>query len=291
MRPPAGPDQRGRAFRNGNWRRERDSNPRWTCAHNGFRDRPVQPLRHLSWGISTTDCTHEDGRLRLLRVIYPICRPDATERLQKEAGMPEYIESKRDRRTHDIGRNTGKSVSLVQSPRTGFGNRESRMSGQAGFTNVSVRKFATAADAALFDRAWSEHGPAPLKKPGEPGTPSFSATEVRHQDDEPTCMYVFEYESPEAVNARLPVWKERLAPRDGFEPPAKRLTVACSTAELPGKSLRRVIHHKFGDATGFFEAHCHAASFPASRSIVASSRLSAVSSPRSSWPRVDADLS
>ena len=25
-----------------------------------------------------------------------------------------------------------------------------------------------------------------------------------------------------------------LAPRDGFEPPAKRLTVACSTAELPG---------------------------------------------------------
>jgi hypothetical protein len=27
---------------------------------------------------------------------------------------------------------------------------------------------------------------------------------------------------------------EKLAPRDGFEPPAKRLTVACSTAELPG---------------------------------------------------------
>ena len=25
-----------------------------------------------------------------------------------------------------------------------------------------------------------------------------------------------------------------LAPRDGFEPPAKRLTAACSTAELPG---------------------------------------------------------
>ena len=28
--------------------------------------------------------------------------------------------------------------------------------------------------------------------------------------------------------------KVGLAPRDGFEPPAKRLTVACSTAELPG---------------------------------------------------------
>ena len=33
--------------------------------------------------------------------------------------------------------------------------------------------------------------------------------------------------------------KGGLAPRDGFEPPAKRLTVACSTAELPGKSLSR----------------------------------------------------
>ena len=45
----------------------------------------------------------------------------------------------------------------------------------------------------------------------------------------------------------------RLAPRDGFEPPAKRLTVACSTAELPGKRLRRFIHHKSCDAIKFFE--------------------------------------
>ena len=29
---------------------------------------------------------------------------------------------------------------------------------------------------------------------------------------------------------------EKVAPRDGFEPPAKRLTVACSTAELPGNN-------------------------------------------------------
>ena len=32
----------------GKWRRGRDSNPRTTCAVNGFRDRPVRPLRHLS---------------------------------------------------------------------------------------------------------------------------------------------------------------------------------------------------------------------------------------------------
>ena len=28
-----------------------------------------------------------------------------------------------------------------------------------------------------------------------------------------------------------------MAPRDGFEPPARRLTVVCSTAELPGNIL------------------------------------------------------
>ena len=33
------------------WRRDRDSNPGWACTHNGFRDRPVRPLRHLSAGV------------------------------------------------------------------------------------------------------------------------------------------------------------------------------------------------------------------------------------------------
>ena len=31
-----------------NWRRGWDTNPRYTEAHNGFRDRPIQPLSHLS---------------------------------------------------------------------------------------------------------------------------------------------------------------------------------------------------------------------------------------------------
>ena len=30
----------------GGWRRDRDSNPGWGHPHNGFRDRPVRPLRH-----------------------------------------------------------------------------------------------------------------------------------------------------------------------------------------------------------------------------------------------------
>ncbi len=32
-------------------RRGRDSNPRYTCVHTGFRDRPDRPLRHLSEGL------------------------------------------------------------------------------------------------------------------------------------------------------------------------------------------------------------------------------------------------
>src|ERR1017187_8014511 len=30
------------------WRRGWDSNPRYVCTYNGFRDRPDRPLRHLS---------------------------------------------------------------------------------------------------------------------------------------------------------------------------------------------------------------------------------------------------
>ena len=33
-----------------NWRRGRDSNPRYACTHNGFRDRPIKPLWHPSEG-------------------------------------------------------------------------------------------------------------------------------------------------------------------------------------------------------------------------------------------------
>ena len=82
------------------------------------------------------------------------------------------------------------------------------MSAQASFTNVSVQKFASKGDAALFDRNWTEHSPVLLKKLGDLGMVSFSATKVWNQDGDLTRMYIFEYESPEAVNACLPVWKE-----------------------------------------------------------------------------------
>lgn len=31
--------------------KERDSNSRYNCSHNGFRNRPIQPIRHLPAGL------------------------------------------------------------------------------------------------------------------------------------------------------------------------------------------------------------------------------------------------
>ncbi|MEC7852419.1 MAG: hypothetical protein VYB04_04090 [Pseudomonadota bacterium] len=50
------------------------------------------------------------------------------------------------------------------------------MSAQACFTNVSVQKFASKGDVALFDRNWTEHSPVLLKKLSDLGMVSFSAT-------------------------------------------------------------------------------------------------------------------
>ena len=82
------------------------------------------------------------------------------------------------------------------------------MSSVGSFTNVSVQKFASEGDVALFERNWGEHGPVLLKKLGELGLTSFTATKVWNQEDGLTRMYIFEYESPDAVKACLPVWKE-----------------------------------------------------------------------------------
>ena len=34
-------------------RKERDSNPRYSCPYTAFRVRPVRPLRHLSFGLAS----------------------------------------------------------------------------------------------------------------------------------------------------------------------------------------------------------------------------------------------
>ena len=54
----------------------------------------------------------------------------------------------------------------------------------------------------------SEHRELVLGKLGEKGLMGFTAHQVWNQDENLTRMYIFEYESPEAVKACLPVWKE-----------------------------------------------------------------------------------
>ena len=82
------------------------------------------------------------------------------------------------------------------------------MTSNAGFTNVSVQKFASEGDLALFERNWSEHRELVPIKLGEKGLVGFTAHQVWNQDENLTRMYIFEYECPEAVTACLPVWKE-----------------------------------------------------------------------------------
>src|SRR5262249_8268258 len=56
------------------WRRGRDSNPRDPEGSNGFRDRPIQPLSHLSGRefLTTYGCFRKDGRLICYRICYRI---------------------------------------------------------------------------------------------------------------------------------------------------------------------------------------------------------------------------
>ncbi len=51
----------------------------------------------------------------------------------------------------------------------------------------------------------------------------------RHQANHPRKCFEKRFST-----GRTQVSIKEVAPRDGFEPPARRLTVVCSTAELPG---------------------------------------------------------
>ena len=53
-------------------RRGRDLNPRWPKDHNGFRDRPVRPLRHPSMYPGSRHRSGEGGIRTLDRALHPI---------------------------------------------------------------------------------------------------------------------------------------------------------------------------------------------------------------------------
>ena len=82
------------------------------------------------------------------------------------------------------------------------------MTFKPGFTNVSVQKFASDGDLALFEWNWSEHRELVFGKLGAKRLVGFTAHQVWNQDENLTRMYIFEYGRPEAVKACLPVWNE-----------------------------------------------------------------------------------
>ena len=57
------------------------------------------------------------------------------------------------------------------------------MTSNPGFTNVSVQKFASEGDLALFERNWSEHRELVLGKLGDKGLVGFTAHQVWNQDE------------------------------------------------------------------------------------------------------------
>ena len=54
----------------------------------------------------------------------------------------------------------------------------------AGFTNVSVQKFASEGDMALFERNWDEHSELVLKKLGQRSLESLTAPKIVKQDQD-----------------------------------------------------------------------------------------------------------
>ena len=57
------------------------------------------------------------------------------------------------------------------------------MTSKPGFNNVSVQKFASEGNLALFERNWSEHGELVLGKLGEKGLVDFTAHQVWNQNE------------------------------------------------------------------------------------------------------------
>ncbi len=72
------------------WRRGRDSNPRYSREYNGFRDRPVRPLRHLSEFLNRAGSSRHGGANPSRFVCRSGSRPDMC-RLEAYIPFPQGI--------------------------------------------------------------------------------------------------------------------------------------------------------------------------------------------------------
>ena len=78
----------------------------------------------------------------------------------------------------------------------------------APLTNVSIQTFATEADRALHDERWAKIEKETLARLKENGLVSFKSMKVWNKDSDLLEVHIFEYSSPDAFKACLPIWRE-----------------------------------------------------------------------------------
>ena len=78
----------------------------------------------------------------------------------------------------------------------------------APLTNVSIQTFASEADRALHDERWAKIEEETLARLKEAGLVSFKTMKVWNKDSHLLHVHIFEYSSPDAFKACLPIWKE-----------------------------------------------------------------------------------
>ena len=75
-------------------------------------------------------------------------------------------------------------------------------------TNVSIQTFATEADRALHDGRWAGIEKETMARLEANGLVSFKSMKVWNKDSDLLHVHIFEYSSPDAFKACLPIWKE-----------------------------------------------------------------------------------
>ena len=75
-------------------------------------------------------------------------------------------------------------------------------------TNITLQTFATEGDVALIDQRWEKDGPAFLERLFDAGLLSYERGQIWNKDSKLMRFAIFKYNSPEALNKCLPIWKE-----------------------------------------------------------------------------------
>ena len=80
--------------------------------------------------------------------------------------------------------------------------------GQPLLTNVTIQTYGSEADRALHDERWTRVEEGYMARLKDHGLVSFKSMKVWNKDSDLVRVHIFEYQSPEALKACMPIWKE-----------------------------------------------------------------------------------